>query len=237
MCERAERLGAKLGLVAVPESADSSAGVEILDQGATNTCAAHAVAQAVRLAAGRGSPLPSRRYLYRFALGYANAHRAEPIEDDGTTFGDMLSGAWLVGLVPEAAWPWDESAPLADMPPSVLRAGADLTWEPEGGYAPLIDSQGVRRALAAGHPVVFGMLVDDAFLEADGPALVSTLGEPIGGHAMCAVGYSRDGLVVANSYGRGWRDDGFATIAWSIIDGNRAVDFWAVDAAPPGWIT
>ena len=233
-----EALSPKLGASsAVPDAVDISAGVEILDQGNTNTCAAQAVAQAIRLAAGLGSPLPSRRYLYRCAVGYAHWHRGELVEDAGTMFGDVLSGAWLAGLVPESAWPWDEAHPLADMPPGVLRAGADHEWAPEGGYAPLLDSQAVRRALAAGHPVVFGLLVDEAFLETDGPALVSTLGEPIGGHAMVAVGYSREGLIVANSYGRNWRAGGFATIAWDLIDGNRAVDFWAIDAAPPGWMT
>jgi hypothetical protein len=215
---------------------------EVLDQDATSTCVAQAVAQAIRVRANAIAPgveapsLPSRRYLYRDALGYAHAQRGEPIEDAGTTFGDLLASAWIAGVVPEPAWPWSEDV-LAEPPPEVVREGADRRWTIDS-YVRLDDTDrrgAISRALAASCPVVVGATIDAAFEAEDGAEIVASFGDAIGGHALCGVGYTTEGLWVANSWGTSWRAGGFAVLAWALVESERVGEAWAISVAPPGW--
>lgn len=243
LSHRGHRLGAMLFDAPSPPNAVDIRRlvVGILDQGQTETCGPHAVAQGIRMRADAEMPtrepivLPSRRALYRMSVGFAHASRGEPIEDNGTTFGDIFSGAWVSGVVSETEWPWDESAPLEDIPLAVQRVGADQRWTLDG-YTPIGDGDRVRdikAALARAVPVVLGVRVDAAFEAPDGPIVVRSLGEDIGGHAMVCCGYTSEGLWVANSWGGGWRAGGFALLSWALVEGPRVLDPWAITVAPP----
>lgn len=213
--------------------------VEVLDQGQTNTCAAHAVAQAVRVLAtqknGLPTPLPSRRYLYRDAVGYGHAHRGEPLVDQGTTFGDLFSATQWVGVVEEDEWPWDERAVLQEPPLKLFREGADRRWT-LGAYVPLRKTRRVddlRKALSLGHPCVVGVTIDEAFEDMDGPRLVRDLGLSVGGHAMAAVGFDAEGVLLVNSWSSNYRDKGYVTLSWDLIASDRTMDAWAINVEPP----
>jgi hypothetical protein len=245
---RSARLGARLAPAPSlpPDAVDLRFLVpEVLDQGATSTCAAHAVAQAIRCRAQCAwpgilpPPLPSRRALYRDALGYAEHERGEPVVDEGTTFGDLFAGAAIAGVVPESVWPWDEAHPIADLPPEVERIGADHRWQIDG-YLRLDDADrrgAISRAIAAGHPVVIGATIDEAFEAEAGAELVTSFGDAIGGHAMAVVGYDAEGVWLVNSWGPSWRAGGFARLAWALVESDRVGEAWAISVAPPGWLS
>jgi len=230
----------------VRSSASPPAGVdlrhlvhEVLDQGQTNSCGGQAVAQAVRLSArangAENPPLPSRRYLYHDAVGYGHAHRAEAFADLGTTFGDIFSATAWVGVVDEVEWPWNEERVLEQPPLRLFRHGSDYRWSVDG-FLRFEDGErslGLRHALDAMYPTVIGLSIDEAFEAMDGPSVITKMGAPIGGHALAAVGYDPEGLWIVNSWGRGWRNAGFAKIAWSVIESPVLMDAWAVSIAPP----
>lgn len=224
----------------VPASVDLSAHVvDVLDQGATSTCAAHAVAQALRTLAhsqGVASPtLPSRRYLYRDALGYAKATRGEAIRDQGVVLGDLFTAASWAGVVPEPEWPWNAARVTEEPPFAVLRVGREQRWSVDGYHRLDTEARAVqlKQALAAGHPCVFGGDVDEAFEQPDGPALVTSVGTSLGGHAMLAVGYDEDGVLICNSWGSSWRDRGYVRMAWRLFLSRAVWEVWAIDASPP----
>lgn len=75
-------------------------------------------------------------------------------------------------------------------------------------------------AVLAKGPVVLGVPWRSGMYEAEGGVLRLS-GEIVGGHCLLAVGYrladprlgGEDGLVLQNSWGRGWGDDGLAVIS------------------------
>ncbi len=89
---------------------------------------------------------------------------------------------------------------------------------PAGAYA-------IKAQLAAGRPVAFGILLPkskafDSFRGAgvfDDPATAFS-----GGHEMLALGYDQAGLLVQNSWGTGWGNQGFVRLSWHFVE--NAVD-------------
>lgn len=82
------------------------------------------------------------------------------------------------------------------------------------------DISEVQAQLAAGFPVLIGMIVDTAFQELrDGRTYTQAGGRVEGGHAMVIVGYGDDkqAFKVINSWGREWGDDGFGWIGYEVF--------------------
>lgn len=53
-------------------------------------------------------------------------------------------------------------------------------------------------------------------------------GDPVGGHAICCAGYDldRDRLLIANSWGTGWADGGYAWLSFAAVE-RHGLDAWA----------
>jgi len=103
-------------------------------------------------------------------------------------------------------------------------------------YARLNSLPDMLACLAAGFPFVFGFSV---YTEFEGPNVAKTgileLPKPnetfLGGHAVCAVGYNiSDGqLLVRNSWGEGWGQNGYFKMPFSYISNpNLAADAWTI---------
>ncbi len=79
----------------------------------------------------------------------------------------------------------------------------------------------LERTLASGRPVALAIGVYNNFELAEGPdAFVSStgaVGQPLGYHEVLAVGYTSRGVVIQNSWGTGWGDQGFATLDWNYV--------------------
>jgi hypothetical protein len=95
-----------------------------------------------------------------------------------------------------------------------------------------VNQVSIETALAAGDPVVIGIPVYNNFFYVGSAAngyYAGISGAFAGNHAIAALGYNSQGLVIENSWGNGWGDDGFATLSWSFV--NQYV-FDAVEVGP-----
>ena len=85
----------------------------------------------------------------------------------------------------------------------------------------------IKRVLAGGNVVLFGIIIDDAFYKVKGSDVYDENGgQSYGGHAMTIVGYddsksSKSGKKGAfkfqNSWGTNWADKGFGWISYSML--------------------
>lgn len=77
-----------------------------------------------------------------------------------------------------------------------------------------------RKALAAGTPILTGLMVDGNFEKLGKRGTLDAVrgtGEE-GGHAVCVVGYRSDGrFIIRNSWGTGWGDGGHAYVSPAYI--------------------
>jgi C1A family cysteine protease len=82
------------------------------------------------------------------------------------------------------------------------------------------DIDGLKSYLAKGYPIIIAISFDHAFMDFNGPAVVTTM-EPGAamGHAMLVVGYDEDKKCfrIMNSWGTGWRDGGFCWFTYDLF--------------------
>lgn len=210
---------------------------DILDQGDTNACVGFAVAQAIRLSlrlhGQTDAPLPSPGAIYYWAR---SIHRDET-RDEGTYLRTGIGAVHRFGFPPHYAFPWHPSRVNEDasrLPVMMLafdqRGTVDSYYRINGAGEKR--NEQIRVALRGRHPVVFGTLVDAPFSDHAGARPWRRTSKATGGHAMCIVGFDADGVLVANSWGRGWGQAGFGRIAWAQIGGSDAEDFWIMKSVP-----
>ncbi|TGN14602.1 C1 family peptidase [Leptospira ilyithenensis] len=85
----------------------------------------------------------------------------------------------------------------------------------------------IKRVLAGGNVVLFGIIIDDGFYKLKGSEVYdSNSGQSYGGHAMTIVGYddsktSKSGkkgaFKIQNSWGEDWGDKGFGWISYAML--------------------
>lgn len=122
---------------------------------------------------------------------------------------------------------------------------SDLPWSTDGvcraikpvvhvaSYRAHQDMAGRKRAVAAG-PVLAGMKVFQDFLAYRGGVYRHVIGEFVGNHAVCVVGYDDDEgtWLVKNSWGSGFGDDGFFRIEYGQAGLDSDHPFYSVETAP-----
>jgi len=244
------------GFASPPAAADLSCYVlRVMDQGSAPACVGFAVAQAMRVRwcaqieearspaamTDHDVPLPSALWVWW------HARQAEG--NERRAVGSKIRNAFRAVVrfgVPEDRW-WPSADPLgsAGQSPSPMarrcawdlrtRAGRGATVNyyriPAGAGAPAQ----VRWALIHRLPVVFGTDVDSGFGAVRrhlDPLPTPDEDRIVGGHALTAVGYRPDAVLVCNSWGLGWGNRGLAWLSWSWISG-FARDLWAVRAPSP----
>ena len=111
----------------------------------------------------------------------------------------------------------------ADTPNSAELAHA-VNWKLTGFsgllLGPALTQQSIETALAGGDPVVLGIPVYDNFFyvtSANNGLYSGVSGTFAGDHAVTALGYNSTGVVIENSWGTGWGNAGYATLAWSYV--------------------
>jgi C1A family cysteine protease len=77
-----------------------------------------------------------------------------------------------------------------------------------------LDLQRWKRWLVTKGPILAGLWVDDSWMSLGSTGLLDEwTGAAYGGHAVCVVGYRKDGrFIVRNSWGTGWGHKGFAYV-------------------------
>jgi len=205
--------------------------VQPRDQGPTNSCTGQAWSQALRIAflvAGRPCPELSALHNYFWSRAQWGGER----HDGGSFLRTGGKGVIQAGCSTEAAWPFNPE--LVNHRPSWAADRSGHDFRGVRGYyrIPTGDVDGVRRAIAAGHPVVGGWDVDNAFVNFDGHgAIDAPSGEIVGGHALVIESYSADGLFrLLNSWGSSWGEAGRASVTEAWVGSGS--DLWAVAVNP-----
>lgn len=201
-------------------------GVGPKDQDQTSSCTGQATAQAVRLAYLRqGVACPELSALFAYYI--ARAQSGDQGVDEGSYLRSAIKGVQQLGIPEEQAWPFSND--LVNRHPGLgaYRAAYDRRGIRAYHRIDPGDTNGVRRAIAAGYPVVGGWQVSEAFLDWDGSAPITAQVDTIGGHALPVVSYAGDGTFrLLNSWGAGWGRDGFAVVDDAFIA--QGTDLWAV---------
>lgn len=213
--------------------------VEVLNQGQTSACVAHATAQAVRTrlsAQGVVAPLlPSRLHIYYIA----RAETGDQNVDEGTYVASAVDAISKLGYPPEIAYPFSEDPAVINAQPpwEDFREALDQKLV-NGAYR--ISSVGqqrvadVKAALAGGHPVIFGTDVDNAIFDVvAGQIWPGCVGPSVGGHALMICGYAPGHFELCNSWGSDYADEGFFLASEAAIASSLATDFWVLQVAQP----
>lgn len=204
----------------------------IYDQGQLGSCTAQSIAAAFDFTHHKelkGWVHPSRLWIY-----WQERHLEGTVDQDaGAVIRDGIKVVHSQGVPPERDWPYDIAK--FTVHPST-KAGKDAALDLAIEYrAPAHTSAGLKGALAAGLPVVFGFTVYDEF-ESEQVAQTGIVPMPgagsqqVGGHAVVAVGYndSTQRFLVRNSWGADWGQAGYFEIPYAYVLSSLASDFWVI---------
>jgi hypothetical protein len=222
------------------------------DQGEIGSCTANAVIGIVEylIRAAEGPQLDlSRMFLYKVTrrlLGWTG--------DTGAYIRTTIKAMRMFGVPPEADWPYEPA--LLDREPDAYHYAYAQNFRALGyirldGYGDIragFPSRGeatldaLKRTLADGYPVAFGFPVYSSIADM-GRNFVIPLPQGrhdtvIGGHAVLAVGYddtvevdgneSPGAVIVRNSWGLEWAQQGYGYLPYKYITDELAVDLWTI---------
>jgi hypothetical protein len=212
----------------------------IYDQGLLGSCTANAISAAIYFDRMKQKLvpdfIPSRLFIY-----YNERSIEGTIESDaGAMIRDGIKSVATQGVCPEGAvegfvgWNYTPEDFKVKPPPICYRQAlkyltVDYSRVPQ-------NRNSMRQCLASGYPFIFGFSVYPSF-EGEEVARTGILGMPgsneaqLGGHAVLAVGYddSKEVLIVRNSWGLEWGDNGHFTIPYDYLeDVNLAADLWTI---------
>ena len=222
---------------------------EIEDQGMLGSCTAQAGAGLVeyfeRRASGRHVEA-SRLFLYKVTrnlLGWSG--------DRGAYLRTTMGAMRLFGMPPEEYWPYDIQE-FDQEPPAFCYAFAQ-NFRAIQYYRldlPLTTNKlllsRIKGYLAAGLPSMFGFTVYSSIDQASqtGKIPFPSSGERVrGGHAVVTVGFddkmkitnqfpesktTKGALLIRNSWGKGWGEDGYGWLPYEYVLNGLAVDWWSL---------
>ena len=173
----------------------------------------------------------SRLFLYKTTRNLMGV-----MGDTGAYLRNVMGAITLFGIPPERYYPYDV-AKFDEEPRAFDYALAQnfqalryYRVDPPGtSTATLLVS--IKESLANGLPCIFGFTVYDNL--GDGPLIPMPLSTSrvVGGHAVVAVGYDPNGIIIRNSWGTAWGDAGYGTLPNDYILSGLTADWWTmVDA-------
>jgi len=215
----------------------------IVDQGKIGSCTANALSGALGYLElqelktkgldpqefGADFAAFSRLFIYyneRALEGHVN-------QDSGASLRDGIKTLAALGACREAIWKYTASQVFKKPTPKSYKEAAQHTIST---YLRLETLPEMKQCLSSGYPFVFGFTVYESF---ESP-IVARTGimplpsddeQPIGGHAVLAVGYDdlARQLIVRNSWGTQWGDSGYFRMPYDAIEKLKlAQDFWVI---------
>ena len=215
--------------MALPRSIDLRSGCSAIgNQGQTNSCSAFATVDGlaeylVRKQGHAEDFAPGFIWnLVRQATNQAN-------DNVGIDYRDAMKAIATTGLVRETAFPFPSMALQDDprsllsfmtkVPPAALLAEAKQ-HRPFANMQVVPDAQAMKQQVAAGLPVVFGIMAFQSIEATNGPIPLPKKGEAqLGSHIILCVGYDDDAkrFIIRNSWGPGWGDHGYGYLPYDYV--------------------
>ena len=215
----------------------------IEDQGSLGSCTANAGVGLVEYFEKRANQKyidASRLFLYK-----TSRNLMHETGDNGAYLRSTMGALVLFGVPPEEYWPY-KIADFDKEPTAFCYAFAQnyqsMTYyrlDPSGtSKTDLLNL--IKTNLASGLPSMFGFTVYSSIDQAatTGKIPYPAAGEKIvGGHAIVAAGYddkmviknAKPGaLLIRNSWGTGWGDNGYGWLPYDYVLNGLAVDWWSL---------
>ncbi len=213
-------------------------------------CTAHAAAGIVEYFEKRafGKHIDaSRLFLYK-----TTRNLMQVTGDTGAWLRETMAALVLCGVPDEKYWPYKVKS-FDDEPSGFVYALAEnystikyFCHDPQGSDIPGTEVlASVKGYLAAGVPSMFGFWGFGSFEDSDKPGDIPypCKGENAQwGHAVMSVGYDDDrvipnltcrketkgALLIRNSWGKGWGDEGYGWLPYDYVLNGLALDFWSL---------
>jgi C1A family cysteine protease len=231
----------------LPVSVDlRSYGIPVMNQGNLGSCTANALDAMVGYFYEKHGKVKDFQGSRLFNYYYARKLEGTVSSDSGATIRDIVKTFAQNGIPKESLWPYTVSK--FKTRPNV-KATTDASKRKATAYV-LIDQPGmnpnqvltaVKTQLAAENALEFGTYCYQSILNvgADGMIPTPSPGEtPIGGHALCLIGYddAKKAFLIQNSWGTGWGMKGFGWLPYSYFQTGYqgrpdANDVWTVTKA------
>lgn len=202
------------------------------DQRWLNSCVGNAVVgglELLRLASGHDHVDLSRLFVYYNAR---NEHSAQTL-DKGTYIRSAMLTLQKLGVCKEETWAYNMNKVFVRPSWNSYREAylnkIDDYYRIRSYGSSRLDA--IETALRARHPVAFGMKVDDKFVEnRDGHPKFTSSSKWEGRHAMLIVGFNKTSktLIVRNSWGTSWGDDGYCYLPYDALQAAESDDFWVM---------
>ncbi|WP_211289854.1 hypothetical protein SPSIL_039120 [Sporomusa silvacetica DSM 10669] len=222
------------------------------DQGNLGSCTANAAAGVIEYCEQRAFGKyneASRLFIYKTTRNLMRS-----TGDSGAWLRTTMGAIALCGVAPEEYWGYTDKAPDFDIepPPFVYSIANKYTAIKYFCHDPITARpdtdtvlNSIRSYIAAGVPAMFGFYGFPSFEHTDIPGGIPfpCNGEsPQWGHAIVAVGYddsiqiknttcnqiSQGALLIRNSWGPNWGDNGYGWLPYDYIHYGLASDFWSL---------
>lgn len=178
---------------------------------------------------------PSPLFTYYTTRSLTN----DEMNDVGATVKDALKSTAKFGVSMERAWPYNEEN-FNVRPPEQAYIIAEKHQTLEYLKINDFDKNAWLNCLNDGYPFAFGLNLYSSFFDPIMQLMGGYMIDPdrdneklVGAHCMLAVGYiknynNKEYLIVQNSWGTNWGDQGYCYIPLSYIMTNDSFDFWTI---------